>query len=55
VAEIDPEVNAILSGGYTEDPIVSNYMAEGFKAGLAKPYEIEELSNLLNRILTVEQ
>lgn len=55
LAEIDPDVNAILSSGYTEDPIVSNYMAEGFKAGLSKPYEIEELSNMLDRILNVEK
>jgi two-component system cell cycle sensor histidine kinase/response regulator CckA len=49
--EIDPAVKAIVSSGYTEDPIVSNYRAEGFKAGLSKPYEIEELSNTLNRII----
>jgi CheY-like chemotaxis protein len=55
LAEIDPDVNAILSSGYTEDPIVSNYMAEGFRAGLSKPYEIEELSNTLDRILNVEK
>ena len=55
LAEIDPGVNAVVSSGYAEDPIVSNYLAEGFKAGLSKPYEIEELSNMLNRILNVKK
>ncbi len=55
LTEIDPGVVAVLSSGYTEDPIVSNFMDEGFKAGLSKPYEIEELSNMLNRILSVEK
>ena len=55
LTELDPGVVAILSSGYTENPVVSNYMDEGFKAGLSKPYEIEELSNMLNRILTVEK
>ena len=55
LTELDPGVVAILSSGYTGDPVVSNYMDEGFKAGLSKPYEIEELSNMLNRILTVEK
>jgi CheY-like chemotaxis protein len=49
--EIDPAIKAIVSSGYTEGPIVSHYMDEGFKARLSKPYEIEELSKTLNRIL----
>lgn len=51
MVEIDPHVKAIVSSGYTDGPIISNYTAEGFKAGLSKPYEIEELSIALNRII----
>jgi two-component system cell cycle sensor histidine kinase/response regulator CckA len=55
LVEIDPAVTAVVSSGYAEDPIVSNYMAEGFKAGLSKPYDIEELSKTLKRIINMKR
>jgi len=49
--EIDPEIKAIVSSGYSNDPIMNGYEANGFKGAIAKPYEIEELSNILNEVL----
>ncbi|MEW5800941.1 MAG: ATP-binding protein [bacterium] len=49
---IDPEVKAIVSSGYSNDPILSEYPRYGFKGAVAKPYEIGELSVTLHKVLT---
>jgi PAS domain S-box-containing protein len=48
---IDPTVVAIISSGYTNDPVMSDYRNYGFKGGVAKPYEMETLAATLNRVL----
>ncbi len=40
--EIDPDVKAIISSGYSHDPVMSNYKDYGFIAMIRKPYEIED-------------
>ncbi|MEW6379523.1 MAG: MASE3 domain-containing protein [bacterium] len=49
--EIDPKVNAIVSSGYSGDPIVSEYRQHGFQGVVAKPYNLEGLSRELHRVL----
>ncbi len=49
---IDPNVRAIVSSGYSNDPIMANFKEYGFKGVIAKPYKIEELNALLYRVLT---
>ena len=49
--EIDPEVKAIVSSGYSHDPIMANYADYGFKAVITKPYNIQELSSLIQSLL----
>lgn len=49
--EIDPEVRAIVSSGYYNDPIMSNFKEYGFKGVVVKPYKIEELSKVLHEVL----
>ena len=51
--KIDPEIKAIVSSGYSNDPIMSNYKKYGFKGIIAKPYKIEEMSKILYE-LTVD-
>jgi len=48
---IDPEVLAIVSSGYSRDPILSAYKKNGFSAALAKPYEAQQLSRVLHDLL----
>jgi CheY-like chemotaxis protein len=48
--EFDPTVTALVSSGYTNDPIVSNYKQFGFKDIVAKPYNIKELQEKLSKI-----
>ncbi len=47
----DPNVKAIVSSGYPDDPVMLNFHSFGFCAAISKPYNIEELSSLLKKIL----
>ena len=49
--EIDPKVKAIVSSGYSIDPIMSNFKKYGFRGVVAKPYKVKELSEMLYKIL----
>ena len=49
--EIDPEVKAVVSSGYADNPIMSKYRESGFKGIIIKPYEIEDLSEVLYKII----
>ena len=49
--EIDPSVKAIVSSGYSTSPIMADYKKYGFKGVVAKPYSVEELSEILHQIL----
>ncbi len=51
ILEMDPEVKAVLSSGYVNDPVVINYHDHGFRDVITKPYRIDELSRVLHRIL----
>jgi len=50
--KIDSEVKAVISSGYADDPVVSNYKEFGFKDKISKPYKIEELKKVLNEVLS---
>ncbi len=49
--EMDPGVKAVVSSGYAEDPILSNYRDFGFRDVITKPYQIEDLSEILFKVL----
>jgi CheY-like chemotaxis protein len=49
--EIDPEVKAIVSSGYSNDPIMANFREHGFEGFIAKPYKIREFSEVLQEVL----
>jgi two-component system cell cycle sensor histidine kinase/response regulator CckA len=36
--EFDPKVNAIVSSGYLDDPVMKNYEKFGFKSIIVKPF-----------------
>jgi CheY-like chemotaxis protein len=49
--EYDPNVKAIVSSGYSNDPVLSNYKRFGFEAVLTKPYKLETLSSTVAEII----
>ena len=49
--QIDPSVKAIVSSGYSENPVVANYANYGFCEVVAKPYEMVEFSQKLHRVV----
>ena len=48
--EIDPDVVAIASSGYSADPVMANPEKYGFKARIIKPYRIDEMIKVLNSV-----
>ncbi len=52
--ELDKGVRAIISSGYSEDPILSNYGDYGFCGAVTKPYTTEQLSKVLHDVLSGE-
>ncbi len=52
LSEIDPGVKAVVSSGYSDDAVTSNYREQGFVAFLKKPYTVGELQEVLNRLLS---
>ncbi len=49
--KIDPYVTAIVSSGYSNDPIMSEPDKYGFAAFIAKPYNIQALSSVLKNTI----
>jgi len=47
---IDPDIKAIVSSGYSNDPVMINFRAYGFIGTLPKPYTKKDLSETLNKI-----
>jgi PAS domain S-box-containing protein len=48
---IDPEVLAVVSSGYNEDPVMTDPLRFGFAAVLPKPYALKDLTDLLAKTL----
>src|SRR5579884_962905 len=49
--EIDPQVKAIVSSGYSSDPVISEYRDYGFRGVVSKPYSIEQLAEALHKVI----
>jgi PAS domain S-box-containing protein len=48
---LDPDVRAIVSSGYSDDPVVANFREHGFCAVLSKPYRPQEMNRVLEELL----
>lgn len=47
IRELDPSARAIVSSGYSNDPVLANFGEYGFCGRVAKPYRMEELLGVL--------
>ncbi|MEI7891658.1 MAG: PAS domain S-box protein [Myxococcales bacterium] len=48
---LDPNVKAVVSSGYSNDPVMSDFRSHGFAGVIVKPYRLEELQKLLSHLL----
>lgn len=48
---IDPQIKAIVSSGYSDDPIMAEFRRHGFSGVIAKPYRVLDLSKTLHEII----
>jgi PAS domain S-box-containing protein len=48
---LDPNVTAIVSSGYSNDPVMADYKRYGFKGVITKPYSIENFSKTLSEVI----
>jgi CheY-like chemotaxis protein len=49
--EIDPSIKAIVSSGYSNDPVMANYRDYGFVGVLPKPYRLDDLVEVLKNFI----
>jgi signal transduction histidine kinase/CheY-like chemotaxis protein len=49
--EVDPSIKLIVTSGYSDAAVISNFRAYGFDDVLPKPWRIAEVSQVLRRVL----
>jgi PAS domain S-box-containing protein len=52
--KLDPNVKALVSSGYSNDPVMSNFRDYGFQGVVKKPYRIQDMSDALWTVLKVK-
>ena len=51
--KIDPDVKAIISSGYFNDPVMANFRDYGFRRAMPKPYTTDTLGKALGEVLNL--
>ena len=49
---IDPTVRGIASSGYSNDPILASFETYDFKGALSKPYTLNDLSKIVQKVVS---
>jgi two-component system cell cycle sensor histidine kinase/response regulator CckA len=49
--QIDPQARALVSSGYSNDPIMAEYAQYGFAGKIEKPVILEELATAVKEVL----
>ncbi|RKZ33996.1 hypothetical protein DRQ33_03090 [bacterium] len=50
--QIEPDIKAIVSSGYSNDPVMANYKEYGFSAILSKPYRPNQIIEIVAEIIS---
>jgi PAS domain S-box-containing protein len=51
ILEFDSEAKIIVSSGYSNNPVMANFEAYGFKGRLVKPFQMESLNDEINKLI----
>ncbi len=52
--EIDPDVKAIVCSGYSNSQTIANFKQFGFKDFIIKPFRMQELNDVLQRVINLK-
>jgi len=53
--EINPDIKAIVSSGYSNDPVMAAFAEYGFSAVVAKPYNSKDLRQVVGQVMKGHQ
>ncbi len=53
--EVDPALKLIVSSGYSDAPVMSNFRRYGFDGVIPKPWKIAEMSAVFERVLAADR
>ena len=51
IMKINPDAKCIVSSGYSENDIMSNFSEYGFKDAIPKPYTLEDVQSVLSKVM----
>lgn len=51
ILKFDQDARAIVSSGYSNDPVMADFKKYGFCAAIAKPFQLQDLSRVISRII----
>ncbi|MHB1419052.1 MAG: hybrid sensor histidine kinase/response regulator [Bacillota bacterium] len=52
--KFNPDIKAIVSSGYSNDPVMANFTQYGFRGIITKPYQLHELSKAVYKVICGE-
>ena len=44
---LDPNIKAIVSSGYSNDPVMADFRSHRFSGSVAKPFDVSQLSSAI--------
>lgn len=53
LSALDPQVKAVVSSGYSNDPVMARYRDYGFLDVVAKPYPLDELVTVIHKVMNM--
>ena len=51
ILKINPDAKIIVSSGYSNDPIMANFKDYGFCSAITKPYQLQDLSQVIDQLV----
>ncbi len=51
ILKVNSDAKVVVASGYSNDPVMAHYSEYGFKASIAKPFQLEELNKVINTVL----